>query len=82
MSLLFPPYICNLEFKTVEELQLMPQTEEEHWENDDDDDRSQSEKSQSLDSEAGCDSEVRFIFVLVIFCCLIFLLFCISISYF
>ncbi|XP_065168332.1 transient receptor potential cation channel trpm isoform X4 [Atheta coriaria] len=57
LSLLFPPYICNLEFKTVEELQLMPQTEEEHWENDDDDDRSQSEKSQSLDSEAGCDSE-------------------------
>ncbi|XP_065333383.1 transient receptor potential cation channel trpm isoform X3 [Cloeon dipterum] len=30
LGLTFPPYISRLEFKTKEELQLMPQTEEEH----------------------------------------------------
>ncbi|XP_014296022.1 transient receptor potential cation channel trpm isoform X2 [Microplitis demolitor] len=30
LGLLFPPYIAQLEFKTREELQLMPQTQEEH----------------------------------------------------
>lgn len=30
LGLLFPPYISQLEFKSKEELQLMPQTEEEH----------------------------------------------------
>lgn len=29
-GLVFPPYIAKLEFKSKEELQLMPQTEEEH----------------------------------------------------
>lgn len=47
MGLLFPPYILKLEFKSKEELQLMPQTTEEHMEleNDDDDDKSDSEKN-------------------------------------
>jgi len=30
LSLLCPPLILKLEFKSKEELQLMPQTEEEH----------------------------------------------------
>ena len=30
LALLMPPFIFTLEFKTVEELQLMPQTLEEH----------------------------------------------------
>lgn len=30
MGLLFPMYIARLEFKSREELQLMPQTQEEH----------------------------------------------------
>ena len=30
IGLIFPLYITNLEFKSKEELQLMPQTEEEH----------------------------------------------------
>ncbi|XP_017773710.1 PREDICTED: transient receptor potential cation channel trpm isoform X3 [Nicrophorus vespilloides] len=45
LGLVFPPYIFRLEFKTVEELQLMPQTQEEHLENDDDDDSSEPDKS-------------------------------------
>lgn len=46
------PYILRLEFKSKEELQLMPQTTEEHKElehEDDDDDKSDSEKN--LDGE-------------------------------
>jgi transient receptor potential cation channel subfamily M member 3 len=31
--LLFPPFIKKLDFKSKEELQSMPQTEEEHLEN-------------------------------------------------
>ncbi|XP_071054078.1 transient receptor potential cation channel trpm isoform X4 [Onthophagus taurus] len=51
LGLLFPPYILQLEFKSKEELQLMPQTAEEHLELvcDIDDDLSESEKS--LDAE-------------------------------
>lgn len=52
MGLLFMPYILKLEFKSKEELQLMPQTTEEHKElehDDDDDDKSDSEKN--LDGE-------------------------------
>lgn len=52
MGLLFMPYILRLEFKSKEELQLMPQTTEEHKElehEDDDDDKSDSEKN--LDGE-------------------------------
>lgn len=30
LGLVFPVYIARLEFKSKEELQLMPQTEEEH----------------------------------------------------
>ncbi|XP_045461709.1 transient receptor potential cation channel trpm isoform X22 [Harmonia axyridis] len=45
LGLLFPPYILSLEFKSKEELQLMPQTTEEHMElENDDDDKSDSEK--------------------------------------
>lgn len=33
MALLLPPFIKSLDFKSKEELQLMPQTEEEHLEN-------------------------------------------------
>ncbi|XP_055380249.1 transient receptor potential cation channel trpm isoform X3 [Condylostylus longicornis] len=33
LGLLFPPFIKKLDFKSKEELQLMPQTEEEHLEN-------------------------------------------------
>lgn len=41
LSLLCPLYIVRLEFKSKEELQLMPQTEEEHLENESiEDDRS------------------------------------------
>lgn len=41
LSLLCPLYILQLEFKSKEELQLMPQTEEEHLENESiEDDRS------------------------------------------
>ncbi|KAL3288297.1 hypothetical protein HHI36_002745 [Cryptolaemus montrouzieri] len=46
LGLLFPIYILNLEFKSKEELQLMPQTTEEHMElENDDDDKSDSEKT-------------------------------------
>ncbi|CAH0550311.1 unnamed protein product [Brassicogethes aeneus] len=46
IGLLCPPYILKLEFKSKEELQLMPQTTEEHLENEnDDDDKSDSEKN-------------------------------------
>lgn len=34
LGLLCPFYIIKLEFKSKEELQLMPQTEEEHLENE------------------------------------------------
>lgn len=33
LGLLFPPFIKKLDFKSKEELQSMPQTEEEHLEN-------------------------------------------------
>lgn len=33
IGLLFPPFIKRLDFKSKEELQSMPQTEEEHLEN-------------------------------------------------
>ncbi|CAH1966850.1 unnamed protein product [Acanthoscelides obtectus] len=47
MGLLFMPYILKLEFKSKEELQLMPQTTEEHMElENDDDDKSDSDKNQ------------------------------------
>ncbi|XP_068894204.1 transient receptor potential cation channel trpm isoform X17 [Tenebrio molitor] len=46
MGLLFAPYILKLEFKSKEELQLMPQTTEEHMElENDDDDKSDSDKT-------------------------------------
>lgn len=46
MGLLFSPYILRLEFKSKEELQLMPQTTEEHMElENDDDDKSDSDKN-------------------------------------
>ncbi|VEN52666.1 unnamed protein product, partial [Callosobruchus maculatus] len=46
LGLLFMPYILKLEFKSKEELQLMPQTTEEHMElENDDDDKSDSDKN-------------------------------------
>ncbi|CAH1123867.1 unnamed protein product [Ceutorhynchus assimilis] len=46
MGLIFPFYIFRLEFKSKEELQLMPQTTEEHLElENEDDDKSDSEKN-------------------------------------
>ncbi|XP_044264346.1 transient receptor potential cation channel trpm isoform X10 [Tribolium madens] len=46
LGLLCPPYILKLEFKSKEELQLMPQTTEEHMElENDDDDKSDSDKN-------------------------------------
>ncbi|XP_023311043.1 transient receptor potential cation channel trpm isoform X3 [Anoplophora glabripennis] len=46
MGLIFMPYILKLEFKSKEELQLMPQTTEEHMElENEDDDKSDSEKN-------------------------------------
>lgn len=46
MGLLCPLYIIKMEFKSKEELQLMPQTTEEHMElENDDDDKSDSEKT-------------------------------------
>ncbi|KAG5896745.1 hypothetical protein JTB14_031725 [Gonioctena quinquepunctata] len=51
LGLFFMPYILKLEFKSKEELQLMPQTTEEHMElENEDDDKSDSEKN--LDGEA------------------------------
>lgn len=50
LGLFFPIYIYKLEFKSKEELQLMPQTEEEHLENESlDDDAKQDDKP--LDGE-------------------------------
>ncbi|XP_072942327.1 transient receptor potential cation channel trpm [Epargyreus clarus] len=51
LSLLCPLYILQLEFKSKEELQLMPQTEEEHFENESmEDDRS---TKGPMDAEVG-----------------------------
>ncbi|CAG4987133.1 unnamed protein product [Colias eurytheme] len=51
LSLLCPLYILQLEFKSKEELQLMPQTEEEHLENESiEDDRSTKDPN---DAEVG-----------------------------
>ncbi|XP_073954021.1 transient receptor potential cation channel, subfamily M isoform X7 [Choristoneura fumiferana] len=51
LSLLCPLYILYLEFKSKEELQLMPQTEEEHLENESmEDDRSTKDPN---DAEVG-----------------------------
>lgn len=53
LSLLCPLYILRLEFKSKEELQLMPQTEEEHLENESiEDDRSTKDPT---DAEVICD---------------------------
>lgn len=56
LGLLFPPFIKRLDFKSKEELQQMPQTEEEHLEN------------QNLDYEdqekQHPDAEVLFIYCL------------------
>ncbi|XP_050674570.1 transient receptor potential cation channel trpm isoform X3 [Leptidea sinapis] len=53
LSLLCPLYILQLEFKSKEELQLMPQTEEEHLENESlEDDRSNKDPN---DAEVGVE---------------------------
>ena len=58
-GLLVPIYIKKLDFKTREELQQMPQTEEEHLEN------------QYLDYEdkekSIADAEVNFVFLILVF---------------
>ena len=47
IGILIPPYIMALEFKSKEELQLMPQTMEEHLDELEDD---ASEENVSVDS--------------------------------
>ena len=47
LGLLFPPTIAHLEFKTKEELELMPQTEEEAQDRDDSDSNSSRSSSRS-----------------------------------
>ncbi|CAG5035991.1 unnamed protein product [Parnassius apollo] len=62
LSLLFPLYILQLEFKSKEELQLMPQTEEEHLENESmEDDRSTKDPNDAealIGSGAECETRV------------------------
>lgn len=70
MGLLFPPFINKLDFKSKEELQQMPQTEEEYLEN------------QNLDYEDHeknhADAEVSVFFLYIFFLhfivCIFFLL--------
>lgn len=50
LGLIFPPFIKRLDFKSKEELQQMPQTEEEHLENQNLDYEDQ-EKQQHPDAE-------------------------------
>jgi len=50
LGLVFPPSIVNLDFKTREELELMPQTEEELHERDDKSSNSSSASSSSASS--------------------------------
>jgi len=54
MGLFCPPYITRLEFKSREELQLMPQTQEEHLIALED----EKEDSDSESTPAGPDVEV------------------------
>ncbi|XP_050352562.1 transient receptor potential cation channel trpm isoform X6 [Nymphalis io] len=63
LSLLCPLYILQLEFKSKEELQLMPQTEEEHLENESmEDDRSTRDPTDAeqalIGSGAECETRV------------------------
>ncbi|CAG4987121.1 unnamed protein product [Colias eurytheme] len=62
LSLLCPLYILQLEFKSKEELQLMPQTEEEHLENESiEDDRSTKDPNDAealIGSGAECETRV------------------------
>ncbi|XP_037295339.1 transient receptor potential cation channel trpm isoform X6 [Manduca sexta] len=63
LSLLCPLYILRLEFKSKEELQLMPQTEEEHLENESiEDDRSTKDPTDAeqalIGSGAECETRV------------------------
>nr|QDR50959.1 Transient receptor potential cation channel, subfamily M [Heliconius melpomene] len=62
LSLLCPLYILQLEFKSKEELQLMPQTEEEHLENESmEDDRSTKDPNDPealIGSGAECETRV------------------------
>ncbi|XP_063626908.1 transient receptor potential cation channel trpm isoform X3 [Cydia splendana] len=61
LSLLCPLYILQLEFKSKEELQLMPQTEEEHLENESiEDDRSTKDPNdaEALIGSGECDTRV------------------------
>lgn len=52
MGIFIPPYAMALEFKTKEELQLMPQTMEEHLEELEDDDSDTEDLSfSSLDDD-------------------------------
>lgn len=51
LGLLFPPFIKRLDFKSKEELQQMPQTEEEHLENQNLD--YEDQEKQHPDAEVG-----------------------------
>ena len=60
LCLLLPPYILALEFKSREELSLMPQTLEEYLvdhEDDDDTNSSSSSSSNSHSSSSSSDSD-------------------------
>lgn len=63
MGLLFPPYISQLEFKSKEELQLMPQTVEEHLIGLEDNESIDSEqKVGQVHRNTEPDAEVIFLF--------------------
>lgn len=51
LGLLCPFYIVKLEFKSKEELQLMPQTEEEHLENESLEEGREGDKNHNPDAE-------------------------------
>ncbi|XP_077298276.1 transient receptor potential cation channel, subfamily M isoform X2 [Arctopsyche grandis] len=61
LGLLCPFYIVKLEFKSKEELQLMPQTEEEHLENESLEEGNEGDKNHNPDAEAliGTEYETR-----------------------
>lgn len=70
LGLLCPPYICQLEFKSKEELQSMPQTEEEHLtgleeENDsvDGEFKPQTHRNTEPDSEVTSKNLAQFFYI-------------------
>lgn len=56
LGLICPLYIIKLEFKSKEELQLMPQTEEEHLENESLEEGREDERNHNPDAEVWYNS--------------------------